>query len=54
MIPSGAKTIGIITAPFKQNRAGWGAGDSDLNEAITTAAQKKHPKMLPKCHSIYS
>ena len=48
LIPSDAKTIGIITAPFKQDRWGWGPGDADLNQAVVTAARNYLQRALPK------
>jgi hypothetical protein len=39
LIPSDTKTIGLANAPFEQKKLGWGAGHSDLNEAIRTADQ---------------
>lgn len=40
LIPPSAKRIGLVTAPFKQNRAGWGAGDPELNQAIVVSAME--------------
>ena len=34
LIPKTTKTIGIVTAPYKQNRL-MGYGDAELNEAVT-------------------
>jgi hypothetical protein len=47
LLPSTAKTIGIVTAPFKQERPDWGYGDADLNEAIVTAARDYIQRAFP-------
>lgn len=38
-IPKNVTSIGIVTAPFKQDREGWGPGDAELNGAVATAAR---------------
>jgi len=38
-IPEDAKSIGIVTAPFKQKRRDWGHGDAELNAAVVVGAK---------------
>jgi hypothetical protein len=46
LIPKTAKTIGIVTAPYKQNRL-MGYGDADLNEAVTVALKEHIESKFP-------
>lgn len=39
LIPQGATSIGIVTAPFDQKRKAWGHGDAELNEAVVVATR---------------
>lgn len=48
LIPQGATSIGIVTAPFAQDREGWGPGDPELNEAVVTATRNYLRKAFPK------
>lgn len=48
LIPKTATSIGIVTAPFNQNRAGWGPGDPQLNEAVATAAKSFIQSAFPQ------
>jgi hypothetical protein len=48
LIPKGVKSIGIITAPFKQNRPAWGYGDADLNERVSLAVQDYLQQTFPE------
>ena len=47
IVPENSKSIGIVTAPFKQNREGWGPGDPELNEAVATAARSYLQNSFP-------
>lgn len=47
LIPENATSIGIVTAPFKQDREGWGPGDPELNEAVAIAARTYLQKAFP-------
>ena len=46
LIPKTAKRIGIVTAPYKQNRL-MGYGDAELNEAVTVALQEHIQSAFP-------
>lgn len=39
LIPNNTKTIGVVTAPYRQNRPGASYGDAELNQAVTEAAR---------------
>ena len=47
LLPSTAKTIGIVTAPFRQDRGGVGFGDAELNEAVVLAARNYIQREFP-------
>jgi len=47
LIPKNATSIGIVTAPFHQDREGWGPGDPELNEAVATAARDYLQEAFP-------
>ena len=47
LIPRTAKSIGIITAPFKQERSGWGPGDVELNKGIVLATRDYIQRRFP-------
>jgi hypothetical protein len=46
-IPKAVKSIGIVTAPFQQNRPAWGYGDADLNEGVTIAVHDYLKREFP-------
>ena len=39
LIPNATKTIGIVTAPYRQNWPGVGYGEAELSEAVSMAAR---------------
>ena len=49
LIPKKAKTIGIVTAPYRQNRPGrsFSYGDAELNEAVTVSARDYIQNQFP-------
>jgi hypothetical protein len=47
LIPKTAKTIGIVTAPYKQNRPMGTYGDEELNEAVTVALKEYIQRAFP-------
>jgi hypothetical protein len=48
LIPSTAKTIGIVCAPFRQKRSNWGFGDADLNEAVVVSTRDFLQSVFPQ------
>jgi hypothetical protein len=48
LLPNTAKTIGIVTAPFRQDRGSVGFGDAELNEAVVTAARDYIQREFPE------
>ena len=46
-IPNTTKTIGVITAPYRQDRRGKKLNDVELNEAVTVAAKNYIQRSFP-------
>jgi hypothetical protein len=47
LIPDNTRTIGLVTAPYRQNRPGAGYGDAELSEAVTEAARDYIQRKFP-------
>jgi hypothetical protein len=46
-VSNNTQNIGIVTAPFDQQRAAWGHGDADLNEAVVMSAKAHLERTFP-------
>jgi hypothetical protein len=46
-VSNNTQSIGIVTAPFDQERADWGHGDADLNKAVVMSAKAHLERTFP-------